>query len=202
MSESANPAESSITQSSDGITQIVRLVIIFAISMTQVVVGVVFFLKVRKLPGVAGKLPKFMVCWAIVAGLAQLFDWIASLMYFGEDLPTNLLVVLQVLESIPSVLFFSQFLKFYSVQVQLKTSDENTVMIMQKLNRAKYQERLVILFYSIDWISDFMITYQDYLSEQATPAFYNELVIINVLADFIYATFFIVIMIKVNMQLA
>ena len=143
-----------------------------------------------------------MVCLAIVTVAAQLVDWITSLLYLNEKIPIQLLIVFQIFEAIPSILFISQFVKLYCVQIQLKTSDENTVVIMQKLSRAKYMVRFVVFFFSIDWISDFSLTYNDYLTDQASPIIYNTLAIINALSDGIYATFFTVLMIKVNMQLA
>ena len=80
-----------------------------------------------------------------------------------QEIPLYYLITFQVLEAVPSIVMQGLIIRFYRVQVQLKTSNENTIVIMQKLSRAKYLEIFVVIILTIDWATDFVGAYGMYL---------------------------------------
>ena len=63
-----------------------------------------------------------------------------------------------------SIGFYGFVLRFYSVQTQLKTENENTLVIMRKMARAKLLEYFIIFLLAVDWATDFFISYRDIIN--------------------------------------
>lgn len=103
-----------------------------------------------------------MVLSGIVASATQVADW--STFYLvedEEDIPLSVLVLFHSLELIASIGFYGFVLRFYSVQTQLKTENENTLVIMQKMAQAKSIEYIIIVLLAVDWGTDFFLVYND-----------------------------------------
>ena len=100
-----------------------------------------------------------------------------------QDIPLYYLITFHVLEAVPSIVLQGLIIRLYRVQVQLKTSDENTIVIMQKLSRAKYLEIFVVFMLAIDWAADFVGSYSMYLQQDWSATFVNTTLVINCLAD-------------------
>ena len=100
---------------------------------------------------------------------------------------------------IPSICFYAFVIRFYSVQTQLKTQDENTLVIMKKMRRAKQLEIFSIVLLTVDWLTDFFLSYNDALyvlyEISISDGLYTILNYICNIADLSYVTiFFVVIM--------
>ena len=108
--------------------------------LLQIVVACDFFKKARKLDGIVGTLPKAMVLTGVLACATTIADW-ATYFYLPDgEVPLPLIVFFTLGELIPSIIFFAFIVRFYSVQTQLKTENESTLVIMEKMRRAKLIE--------------------------------------------------------------
>ena len=107
---------------------------------------------------------------------------------------------------IPSICFYAFVIRFYSVQTQLKTQNENTLVIMKKMRRAKQLEIFSIALLTVDWMTDFFLTYNDALYAlyeiSISDGLYTILSHINCITDLSYVTIFFVVLMQVNLNIS
>ena len=80
----------------------------------------------------------------IVASTVQVADWATSTFVIWDDVDMrvrlSVLAIYRILATFASIVFYGFVLRFYSVQTQLKTENENTLAIMRKIAQAKFME--------------------------------------------------------------